>query len=300
MPEITEVLITSQFLLHEIKNSYISKINILSGRYTKQQMVGLDIFKKNTLCKIINIETKGKLMWITLKKESKMFYLICNFGLTGEWSFEKKNNARVEFELSHNNVIRNLYFVDQLNFGVIMITDDKKILENKINKLARDYIKEPFTDDEFYNAITQFKKQDKMIIKVLMEQDVGKTIGSGIGNYIAVESLYDAKISPYRLLNSLSKTDIINLNKAIKKIIKISYMSNKIGYMKNFENYIDIHKEQVKQGLFPNYFPEIKIKKNEMFEFKVYKQKQDKFNNPVKADKIIPGRTTYWVPNIQK
>ena len=133
-----------------------------------------------------------------------------------------------------------------------------------------------------------------------MDQNKGETVGSGIGNYIAAESMYEAKLSPYRTLNSLTKKEIESLNQAIKKIIKISYISNKVGYMECLEDYIEKHKEQVKEGKFPDYLPEIKIKKGEEIEFKVYQKTEDKLGNKVIADKIITGRTTYWVPNIQK
>jgi len=306
MPEITEVLMTSHYLLSNIKNYNITKLNILSGRYTHQDLDGLSIFKKNLPLKIKNIDTKGKLLWFVLENSKKeKLYMICNFGLTGEWAFEKKNSARVELKVSKDDKEKSVYFIDDRNFGIIMITDDKKILTDRIDKLARDYMKEPFTNEEFYDAIVNFIKEkksngDKILVKFLMGQDKKETVGSGIGNYIATESMYEAKLSPHRTLSSLTKKEIEKLNESIKKIIKISYISNKIGYMEKLEDYIDKHKEQVKKGKFPDYLPEIKIKKNENFEFKVYQQKFDKHNNPVIADKIITGRTTYWVPNLQK
>ncbi len=308
MPEITEVLITSHYLISKIKNRYISNIKILSGRYTHQDLEGLDVLKKNMPVKIKNINTKGKLMWFELENKLKEeLYLICNFGLTGEWGFEKKTNSRIKFKIINKQLDKsyNLYFTDDRNFGIIMVTNDKKILNERLNKLARDYIKEPYTNNDFYNSFRNFinkkeKNKDKILVKFLMDQNSDETLGSGIGNYIAAETMYDAKLSPYRTLNSLTKKDIERLNESIKKIIKISYISNKIGYMERFQDYIDIHKEQIKKGKFPDYFPEIKIKNNDEFIFKVYQQKTDKYGNDVKADKIITGRTTYWVPQIQK
>lgn len=303
MPELTEVLVTSHFLLTKIKNRYIDKIEILGGRYTHQDIEGLDAFKKHLPAKIKNINTKGKFLWFELENNLKEpIYLMCNFGLTGEWTFEKKQSARIKFKIINKNSDKkyNLYFIDQRNFGIIGFTNDRSVLEGRLNKLARDYIKDPFTNEEFYNSIKNFKKKDKILVKFLMDQNVGETIGSGIGNYIAAESMYEAKLSPYRTIGSLTKKEIENLNESIKKVIKIGYISNKVGYMERLEDYIDKHEEQVREGKFPNYLPEIKIKKGEEFEFKVYQQKEDKLGNPVKADKIIPGRTTYWVPKIQK
>jgi formamidopyrimidine-DNA glycosylase len=294
MPEITEVLTTAHYLLTKLKSKYITKINIISGRYTHQKLEGLKLIAENTPLKILNIDSKGKFMWFKIKSNNKIIYIMCNFGLTGEWSLEKNDHVRIEFEILDKKLDKNykLYFSDQRNFGIISITDDYDKLEFKLNKLARDYLKEPFTDKDFFETFIDFiNKKDinkkKLLIKFLMDQDANATIGSGIGNYIATESLYEAKLSPYRKLDTLTKKEIKTLNKAIQKIIKQSYIYNKSGYIKTIS--------------FPNYLPNINLNKNldYYFEFKVYQQEYDKYNNPVKADKIIPGRTTYWVPKVQ-
>ena len=307
MPEITEVLVTAHYLLTKIKNRYISKLNIISGRYTHQDIEGLDIFEKHLPAKIIDIKTKGKFMWMELENNLKEpIYLMCNFGLTGEWTFEKKQSSRLRFKIINKDSDKkyNLYFIDQRNFGIVAFTNDRQVLDNKINKLARDYLQNSFTNKEFVDSVTEFcqknKNKDKILVKFLMDQQVDETVGSGIGNYIAAECMYEAKLSPYRKIGSLTKKELKILNETIKKIIKISYISNKVGYMEKLEDYIEKHQEQVKSGKFPDYLPEIKIKEGEEFEFKVYQQKEDPNGNKVLADKIITGRTTYWVPEVQK
>ncbi len=303
MPELTEVLILSHYLLTKIKNKYIESIEILGGRYTHQTFSGLANAKKHTPLKIIDIDTKGKLFWFILETNlNEPIYLICNFGLTGVFLFNKTNSARVKFNLSDGI---ELYYTDQRNFGIMQFTNDISILNKKIETLARDYIKEPYTDKEFYDEFINFinekkSRKNKLIIKFLMDQNKSDTLGSGIGNYISVEALYMAKISPHRTLGSHNEKEIKKLNNSIKKVIKLSYVSNKTGYMEYLIDYIDKHKMQIITGKFPDYLPEIKIKKNQSFEFQVYQHDEDKHGNPVKADKIIPSRTTYLVPAVQK
>ena len=124
---------------------------------------------------------------------------------------------------------------------------------------------------------------------VLMDQ---KKVGSGIGNYLAAEILYRAKISPHRLASSLTEEEIKDLTYWIKYMTKLCYVDNHIGYM------VDLEEEANKIDRV-NYHPSIKLKKEE-FEFQVYGLKKDPLGNPVKADKgIVKGRTTYWVPKIQ-
>ena len=54
--------------------------------------------------KIKNIDTKGKLLWFELENSLKEpVWLLCNFGLTGEWGFTMKNNARLKFKIIIKN-----------------------------------------------------------------------------------------------------------------------------------------------------------------------------------------------------
>lgn len=75
MPEITEVLVTSHYLLSRIKNRYISNLKVLSGRYTHQKIEGLDNFEKNLPAKIKDIDTKGKLLWFVLENSLKKLFI---------------------------------------------------------------------------------------------------------------------------------------------------------------------------------------------------------------------------------
>src|SRR5690606_16237701 len=99
-----------------------------------------------------------------------------------------------------------LYFNDVRNFGNMEITNNIEILNNKLNSLAPDFLKEDFTNNEFHQMIVSYvhvnnklsqARMNKEIVKVLMDQN---SIGSGIGNYLVAEILFKAKISPYTKL----------------------------------------------------------------------------------------------------
>jgi formamidopyrimidine-DNA glycosylase len=301
MPEVVEIAITAQYLLSKLKNKEITEFKVLSGRYTHQDLEGEKIIKNNLPIKIKDIDSKGKFMWFELKNQKKEIYLMNTFGLTGEWSFEKQKNSRLEIKVDD----KYLYFTDDRNFGTIIITDEKDDLDKKINKLADDVLKTEFTEEEYLNKFKAYVSKSKTrknisIVKFLMEQDKTKSIGSGIGNYLSVEILYRAKISPHRQLGDLSDDEIKEIAYWIKKVTKLCYLSNVTGYMIRLEDYVKPHREKVEKGELPEYHKDIKIKKDEEFEFLVYRQKKDKHGNEVKNDEIIKGRSTYWVPKIQK
>lgn len=303
MPEICEIVLIAQYLTTKIINDVITDIEISSGKYTHKQLDGLN-FLKNNKNTIISINTKGKFLWFELRNENNEILYIMNwFGLTGEWSFKPGNNDRIILHLTNNE---KLYFSDPRNFGIIQITNDISVLNNKLNSLANDLLKTNFTNKQylkwFRDFLTEYPKYKNIpIVAFLLEQNKNKTIGSGIGNYLSAEILYRAKISPYRPLDTLSDDDIFVLADTIKFVLKMCYMTNKTGYMVKLGDFVDEHKQLVLNGVFPDYHPEIKIKDLPSFDFFVYRKKTDPLGNKVLADEIKgTGRTTYWVKEIQK
>lgn len=304
MPEVCEIVITAQYLLTKLKGRYITGAKILSGRYTHQKLVGFDLIDKFSPLKINDINSKGKFMWFELlyEKENINVYLLNTFGMAGSWGFKLDPSNRIEFSITNNDRSKNytLYYTDPRNFGTLKLTTNYDDLLNKYNSLGTDLLKTEFTDQDFVNWVHDFKYKDKEIIKVLMNQEKNKGLGSGLGNYLAPEILYMAKISPFRTIQSLSNDDIIQLSKSIKYILKLCYTNNKTGYMVLFNNFIDKHKIGIKNHKYPDYHKDIHIGDNTEFEFSVYRKTKDPLGNPVKNDKIIDDRSTYWVPNIQK
>lgn len=286
MPEICEVAITSQYLQSTIGDS-ITKIKVLSGRYTRNPINGIDILEYPL--KINLIRTKGKFMWFELSHNDNTYFMLNTFGLTGKWSFDALEHCTVRFTISNNMNSYHLYFCDVRGFGTISFTNNKKILMDKINKLAPDMLQEPLTESEFIHIVHKFKYPKKNIVSVLMAQDNRSGFVCGLGNYLVAEILYRAKISPHRSISLLSDIDISTIYNTIRKTLKLCYVSNNTEYI----DHIDKTKINIR-----DYLTDVKIG-NEKFKFKVYKRKYDDYNNSVVGEKIIQSRTTYWVPEIQ-
>jgi formamidopyrimidine-DNA glycosylase len=222
--------------------------------------------------------------------------------MTGRWGFYTDNSARIRFRIccetkSGKTKKYNLYYIDPRNFGQINFYTDYEDLKKRIDKLAPDVLKSNLSDNEVVNLINNFissSKKDKNIVKVLMDQNA---IVSGIGNYLAAEILYDAKLSPHNLLDKLTNKEKKKLANSIRKITKQSYYDNRTGYMDNYSKFMTDHPVKIDNKIFPNYHPDIKAKK---FEFKVYNQDTDPNGNKVKKESILKGRTFHWVPKVQK
>jgi formamidopyrimidine-DNA glycosylase len=189
-----------------------------------------------------------------------------------------------------------LYFTDARNFGTIVITSDKSVLDKRLNKLAPDILRSNMTNEQLLEITKQYiskSRANKNVVKVLMNQNA---IVSGIGNYLVAEILYDARISPFTNLNEISSNKLKKLVHSMRKITKMAYYDNITGYMVNFKEFGNNHLKMVEDRVFPNYLPDIVGKK---FRFNVYQQEKDSKGNIVKRDEIVKGRTIHWVPSVQ-
>jgi formamidopyrimidine-DNA glycosylase len=310
MPEGPEVTILGQFLLTKLEGKIIEKMEILSGKYSRKSMDNYALLNGNANYFVKNIDNKGKLMWIKLEnvENNNKIYLVSHLGLTGFWGFTEGNSDRLKLTINDkkNNKKYYLYFEDDRNFGNIDIYDNKNDLDDKINDLAPDALKHNYTMDDFVSLYKNFlskssKRKDQEIGLVLMKQKQNEGIVSGIGNYLMAEILYDAKLSPYRKAGSLTDSEIKTLGKSIQYITKLSYYDNETGYMTHFDEFIQDHKKGIDKGVYPEYHNDIKLKKNEGFDFKVYRKNKDSDGNEVLADKKLQKtRATYWAPAVQK
>jgi len=315
MPEVVEVLLTALYLNDKLKNRDLTNLKILSGRYSRHELQGKNLIDKNKPLTITNVESKGKFMWFELKdKRNKKYYILNRFGLTGEWTNTIDNNSGIEFEIDGTDKI---YFSDQRNFGTLAVTNSIQDLNNELDALSPDFLKQSFTNNEFHDRLKKFlyksgskidkTRANKEIIKVLMDQNERTGLGSGLGNYLTVEILYDAKISPHTKVKTIYENKSLSnkLAQSIKYITKKAFLATNIGYFEHLSQSLVDFINDLRKKIFNNkehdnnYHKDIIINKTDVFAFSVYRQKTDPHGNKVIGDKIIPGRTTYWSPSIQ-
>ena len=192
MPEGVEILITSLYLNSKFKNKYITDITVLSGRYLKTPIKGLDKFIKKLPLKIRKINSKGKFMWFDVYDKTNTYYIMNTFGLTGKWvggktTLDNHDSSRIMIRImitmEKNDKIYQLYYSDPRNFGTLEISNSINKLDKKLNSLGPDFLKTSFTNKEFYQRIYKYihtntgkiskKREDKEVVKVLMDQKLG-------------------------------------------------------------------------------------------------------------------------------
>lgn len=313
MPEVVEVCITGKYLNYKLLGNYMTEINILGGRYQRHGIKGLEYFKMGFPMEIINVETKGKFLYFELRNinDGNDYYILNTFGLEGKWDFYKNKHSNIEFIIYdiNNNKNFSLYFTDSRNFGTIELTSDKNKLETKLNSLGPDFLNETFSGEEFYERIKKYitrgnkTRLKNEIVKILMNQTMNGGLGSGLGNYLTVEILFKAGISPYKTIGEIymNKQIAYKLSKSIKYILKLAFLTSNIGYLSGLDNSFNKWITKMRNIIKKNntIHPTIKLKNNDIFNFKVYRRKVDPYGNKINADKIINSRTTYWSPKKQ-
>lgn len=192
MPEGPEIAYFSVFLKKKLKNYKLTKINSFTDKPV--------ILPKESMWDgtIIDVESKGKLLWLYIKGKKHNFYMHIHYGITGWLTFDKPKSY-IKFELvftkeklnekpnEKSNKQTSLYMEDKRRFSKISICTEEQ--HNKIiNKLGIDLFSSQFTLEQFKNII---KSKNTMLAALLLKQD----IFCGIGNYIKNEVLYMGKLN---------------------------------------------------------------------------------------------------------
>lgn len=267
-PEVKRIAVQLNELLHD---KTIENIEILSGRYkTHGSPVGMTQFLNLAEeKKIKGVSCKGKFIWFEFHLPE--LFIWNTLGMSGSWSKIESEHSRIKFQLSGG---KEIFFSDIRNFGTMHFIFSEDETKKKLKSLGPDMLSAPPSREDFLKIVK--KQKEKTLPEFLMNQ---KAI-SGVGNYVKAEALYLAGISPLRTCSSLSEKEIIDLQDSIDKILSTSYNSGG----STIRTYRDVYGNA---GSFKS-------------RFLIYGNDQDPAGNKVQRLETKDGRTTYWVPAIQK
>uniref|UniRef100_A0A6N2KFS2 Formamidopyrimidine-DNA glycosylase H2TH DNA-binding domain-containing protein n=1 Tax=Salix viminalis TaxID=40686 RepID=A0A6N2KFS2_SALVM len=105
-----------------------------------------------------------------------------------------------------------LSFTDKRRFAKVRLLEDPAS-KPPISELGPDALLELMTVDELHGSLSK----KKIAIKALL---LDQSFVSGIGNWIADEVLYQARIHPLQIASSLSRESTATLHKSIKEVIQ--------------------------------------------------------------------------------
>ena len=191
--------------------------------------------------------------------------------MTGYWNSEGGKYERIRLDFSDGSKV---YFNDMRNFGTMKFVKGKHEMLKKLKTLGPDMLAQDVPTHVFKEAL--MKRPKWSIAKALMKQ----SLVCGVGNYIKADSLWLAKLSPHRLVETLSEVEFADLNEAIKNVMRTSYASGgaTIQSYVSFDDDVGTYTQKMI----------------------VYGQTHDPEGNEVIKEKTKDGRTTHWVPSVQK
>ena len=265
MPEGPETLRYTNYLRRAMEGNILTNVNIVSGRYTKKPIQGLEYIQFPE--RVYSVDCKGKFIYAVLNSGTCMFSTL---GMSGGWYYKPTKHNRVVLEFAEGQA----YFNDVRNFGTLKFVPNVDELNKKLSSLGPDMLSSHVSDSLFEERL--LRKNKKTIVEALMDQSVI----SGVGNYIKSDSLWLAKISPFRIVETLSQKEIRNLKNSIINVMQTSY-NMKGATILSYKN---------PDGSDGDYGSR----------FVVYNSKRDPLNNDVIKVLTPDGRSTYWVPEVQR
>lgn len=275
MPEGPEVSFLTSYINEKFQGKFVIKIDILSGRYRNHgPPSNYTKFVSSMPLKLEKVVKKGKVMFFYF---SKGWYMMVRLGMTGWWYVKgdeptwKYMRPNILFHFRDKSIQPQepLIFSDFRNFGTLTITKDASIVSKEMEGLARDIMSRGWSARNMICEVSKHpKRQHQSIEDAIMNQHF---FMSGIGNYLKSEVLYDARIAPSRTLESLSHEEWRRLFHSAKKVTRRMFNVLMQG---NDDQYIA--------------------------NMKVYRKSNDPYGNKVVSYIASNGRTTFWVPRLQK
>jgi formamidopyrimidine-DNA glycosylase len=258
MPELPEVHGYKTFIDSTSLHQKIMAMDCRDTRLLKQpksefeqQLIGNELKATHRIGKYLFIETTGDKI------------LVIHFGMTGRPNYYKSEEDRPKFghiQLSFESGYH-FAFENKRKFGWWDLTDsiDEYKTYHKLSADARDLIFEDF------KSSVLGRKTD--IKKVIMDQSVA----AGVGNWMADEILYQAKIHPAKKVQNMTLAEVQSVFEAMKTVIEVA-----------------IDKEAHYQD-FPEHF---------LMHFR--KEGARCYHTGVEIEKMkVGGRTTYYSPEWQ-
>jgi len=268
MPEGPEVKRIAEGLARVVSGKTIVSIEILSGRYTKKIPTGYEEFKANLPIRIVGAGCHGKFIYCICENEN---FLWSTLGMTGSWNPAPMKHARFKMVFHDGSEV---YFNDQRNFGTLKFVEGKHAMIKKLKSLGPDMLAEDVSDQQFRSSLQRKPKWG--LAKAIMDQSVI----AGVGNYIKSDALWLSRLSPKRVVNDLTDEELSELNRCIKLIIRESYESGG-ATIRSYSGFDGEEGEYARR-------------------FLVYNQSQDPDGNDVIREETSDGRTTHWVPKVQR
>lgn len=210
MPELTDVEVARRHLEDWLKGAAVA-----GAEASDRRIVGSPSGFRKTLVgkRVLAVRRRGKWLRIELEDGNRLF---SHLGMTGDWVRRKQDDSSERLERARIDVVgpngrrRSIRYVDARRFGRL-IAAGEDIPEWK--ELGAD----PLLDGVDGQRLEEVLRSKRRAVKsVLMDQ----TVLAGIGNMLATEILWHARLDPRTRSDTLEPRDIARLTNALGTVIR--------------------------------------------------------------------------------
>jgi formamidopyrimidine-DNA glycosylase len=205
MPELPEVeTIARQLRARGVEGKSILSVTVNWAKMVEPLSVAAfaKAIKGTTIDRVSRV---GKWMMFSLSSGKT---IMIHLRMAGSFSMERGSHDRLVLKLSDG---LSLYYRDTRKFGRWKLVDDPNEI---LSQLGPDALTSSFTQNYFSEAMC---KRHRMIKPLILDQ----SIVAGLGNIYADEALWESKVHPERLSDSLSDDELAALYKAIKQVLTV-------------------------------------------------------------------------------
>lgn len=229
MPELPEV----ETIVRELWSAKIVGRKITGSSILWPPLIkGRPLYFKRRLArkKIIAINRRGKFIVFTL---SGGYFLIVHLRMSGHFDLVGRGSPRE----AHQHIIlslsdgRELRYCDTRKFGRWQLT---KAPSKIIGHLGPEPLAAPFKRN---NLVAILKKHHRQLKSLLLDQ----AVIAGIGNIYADEALWEAKLHPRRLSDSLNTAEAAGLYRAIRLVLRRGIRNKGTSLGSNIGNYLRLN-----------------------------------------------------------
>jgi formamidopyrimidine-DNA glycosylase len=210
MPELPEVETVRRLLRRKLQGRKILKVEVAVNELVFSHTPANAIESALQGRKVLEVGRKGKYFWLELDEKPWLFGHLGMSGWVESLSPDQAAPRFCKLLIESEGGVR-IAITDGRRLGRLWLGSDPTT-EKQIRKLGFDsYDALPSAE-----ALHEMLKRRKAPIKaVLLDQ----ALFAGVGNYLADEAMYQAKIAPKRLAASLSTEEVGRLEKALKRIL---------------------------------------------------------------------------------
>lgn len=205
MPELPEVETIKRELEPRIIGKKITAVTVCDARIV-YPLSASEFRSRITGQKIENLKRRGKYLLFQLSNNN---HLVVHLRMSGALLLNPPTLLPYTRLIFHFDDGSELALTDRRRLGIVLLTDDEKLIESK---LGPEPLEPHFNAKQFAERLQRRKAPIKA---VLLDQ---KTI-AGIGNMYADEALFQARIHPLRPAGDLSSEEIQRLYNAIREIL---------------------------------------------------------------------------------